>query len=207
MTRVCPNPIPWNAVYQRLLHVWESRPDLPKPPVPLILNGWVFSNDVEKMDRWEDTLRWAQTAGCEPITSSLSDDDFYQTEEVTSYRIGPLGGPMHHPWDFETKQKPGQQVLDTGLLRLRENWPDLAIGFATGTHPVGFSGNKARKLVVAVSEQVLPPWGTWDSLSNDEAKRRTFTAFRKAINEILHPHEVDHIDFVIDNSIQIHQQN
>ena len=203
MIRVCPNPIPWHALYQRLLHVGESRPDLPKPPVPLILNGWVFSNDIEKMERWQMTLQWAQTAGCGSITSALSEDDFYQTEEVTNYRIGPLGGPMHRTWDFETKQKPGQEVLDAGLQRLMEHWPDLAAGFSACTHPVAFSGSKARRLVVAVSAQVAPPWGTWESLSNDEATRRTFTTFRKAINETLHPHEVDHIDFVIENSGQI----
>jgi len=200
MTPVCPNPIPWNAVYQRLLHVWENRSDLPKPPVPLILNGWVFSNDVEKVERWQETLQWAQKAGCEHITSSLSIDDFYQSEEITSCRIGPLGGPLHRPWDFEAKQKPGQELLDDGLQRLTEHWPELANGFSTGTHPVGFSGNKSRRLIVAVSEQVSPPWGTWETLSRDDAKRLTFTAFRKAINEMLTPHEVDHIDFVIENS-------
>ncbi len=57
MTKICPNPIPWNAVYQQLIHVGEARPDLPKPPVPLILNGWVFSNDGEKMERWQETLQ------------------------------------------------------------------------------------------------------------------------------------------------------
>ncbi len=57
MTKICPNPIPWNAVYQQFIHVREARPDLPKPPVPLILNGWVFSNDVEKMERWQETLQ------------------------------------------------------------------------------------------------------------------------------------------------------
>jgi hypothetical protein len=202
MTRVCPNPIPWNAVYQRLLHVGESQPDLPKPPVPLILNSWAFSNDVEKMDRWQETLLWAQMAGCDAITSSLSEDDFYQTKEVTSYRIGPLGGPIHRTWDFEAKQKPEQKVLDAGLQGLREHWPNLATGFSACTHPVGFSGDKARRLVVAVSDQGSPPWGTWESLSNDDEKRREFTAFRKAINETLHSHEVDHIDFVIENNCQ-----
>lgn len=202
MTRVCPNPIPWSAVYQRLLHVGKTRPDLPKPPVALVLNGWVFSNDSEKMERWQETLRWAEKAGCESITSCLSEDDFYHTEEVTNYRIGPLGGPMHRTWDFETKKRPEPEVLDAVLQRLMEHWPDLATGFSACTHPVGFSGEKARRLVVAVSAQVSPPWGTWESLSNDEAKRRTFTTFRKAINESLHPHEVDHIDFVIENDCQ-----
>lgn len=207
MTRVCPNPSPWNAVYQRLLHVWECRQDLPKPPVPLILNGWVFTNDVDKMKRWQETLQWSQAAGCEAITSSLSDDDFYHVEEATSDRIGPMGGPLHRVWDFEPKQKPGQEAMDTLIQRLSTQWPELAADFCAGTQPIGFSGNKARRLVVAVTDQTSPSWGTWHSLSSDEAKRRTFTTFRKAINEALHPHEVDHIDFVIGNGDNTPNQN
>jgi hypothetical protein len=198
MTKVCPNPIPWNAVYQRLLSLGERRPDLPKPPVPLILNGWVFSNDVEKMERWQETLQWAQAAGCAHITSSLPDDDFYQIEALTSYRIGPLGGPLHRSWDFESKEKPAQEIVDAGLRRLVEQWPDLATGFSTCTRPVAFTGGKARRLVVAVSGNCSPPWGTWESLSNEEPRRRAFTAFRKSVNEALAPHEVDHIDFIME---------
>jgi hypothetical protein len=198
MTKVCPNPIPWNAVYQRLIHAGEARTDLPKPPVPLILNGWVFSNDVEKMERWQETLQWAQTAGCAHITNSLSDDDFYHTEEVSSYRIGPLGGPMHRSWDFEAKQKPEQDSLNAGLQRLIGHWNEVAAGFSTITQPLGFTGTKARRLVIAVKSNGSPPWGAWDRLSHDEEKRRTFTAFRNAINATLRPNEVDHIDFIME---------
>lgn len=29
-------------------------------PVPLILNGWIFSSDLEKSIRWKETLDWAE---------------------------------------------------------------------------------------------------------------------------------------------------
>jgi hypothetical protein len=43
MRRICPHPIQWNAIYERLLRIAEERPELPTPPIPLILNGWVFA--------------------------------------------------------------------------------------------------------------------------------------------------------------------
>ena len=76
--------MPWNDVYQALLQVWEQRQDLAKPPTPLILNGWVFSSDIEKMNRWEETLAWARISECEAITNSLAEDDFYCVEQVSN---------------------------------------------------------------------------------------------------------------------------
>lgn len=29
-------------------------------PIPLILNGWVFSSDFEKRVRWQETIIWAE---------------------------------------------------------------------------------------------------------------------------------------------------
>ncbi len=78
MKRICPNPIPWNALHEQLLGVAERRPDLPKPPTPLILNGWVFSSDAEKEARWAETLKWAEIAGCSNLTHSVADGDFHK---------------------------------------------------------------------------------------------------------------------------------
>jgi len=77
MRRICPHPIQWNAIYERLLRIAEERPDLAKPPIPLILNGWVFSSDAEKSARWSETVRWVEVAGCADAIQSLSADDFY----------------------------------------------------------------------------------------------------------------------------------
>ena len=77
MRRICPHPIPWNNVYEQLLKVAQERPELSKPPVPLILNGWVFSSDDEKEARWADTVKWAAAGNCMGAIESLSADDFY----------------------------------------------------------------------------------------------------------------------------------
>lgn len=195
MIRVSPNPLPWNSVYQRLCEVAQSRPGLPKPPIPLILNGWVYSNDAEKMNRWNDTVRWAKDAQCDEIVATVPEDEFYYTEEVTTYQVGPLGGPMYRSWDFDFKSRPDDESLAHALQQLVDEWPSIAIGFSSHTRPLCFTGSKARRLVVAVDSDHLPPWGTWDSLSPIEAKRRTFTSFRQAVNAAVKPLEIDHIDF------------
>lgn len=78
MKRICPNPIPWNALHEQLLKVAERRPDLRKPPTPLILNGWVFSSDAEKEARWAETVRWADIAGCRSVIDSVLEHEFYE---------------------------------------------------------------------------------------------------------------------------------
>jgi hypothetical protein len=77
MRRICPLPTVWNTLYEGLLRVAKERPDLPEPPVPLILNGWVFSSDDEKEARWSDTVRWAESAGCTDAIQTLAAADFY----------------------------------------------------------------------------------------------------------------------------------
>ncbi len=78
MKRICPHPVPWNTIYEQLLRVGKERPELPRPPVPLILNGWVFSSDAEKEARWAETVRWAELAGCQSAIESMPEDDFYR---------------------------------------------------------------------------------------------------------------------------------
>jgi hypothetical protein len=194
--RVCPNPLPWNDVFQRLTKVSESRSDLPKPPVPLILNGWVFSSDVEKMQRWKDTVLWASDARCKEIVESVAEEDFYYTDELTTYEVAPLGGPMCRSWDFSSKSKPDLEALSKALQQIADQWSSLADGFSSHTRPLGFTGAKARRLVVGFTSDQSPPWGYWDSLSPIESKRRTFTAFRQVVNDTIKPLEVDHIDFM-----------
>lgn len=164
--------------------------------MPLILGGWAYSNDLEKMDRWERTVRWAKEAGCEEVIAAVADGDFYCVKEPSDHTVGPLGGPMYRTWDFERKERPEESVLTAALAKLVAQWPDIAVGFAADTRPICFSGEKARRLVVAVLTDAKPPWGGWHERSYTEEERRTFTAFRRAVNEAIAPHEVDHIEFV-----------
>ncbi len=69
---ICPIPSTWNEIYKDLCSNYEliTGKKLPNtvleirnaggPPTPLILNGWVFSNDSDKRERWQETLEWAE---------------------------------------------------------------------------------------------------------------------------------------------------
>jgi hypothetical protein len=47
--------------------------------------------------------------------------------------------------------------------------------------------------------------GGWSNRSPDEAKRRTFTHFRSAVNKAINPHEVDHIEFITKHDYRAHE--
>ena len=69
---ICPFPIRWNEIFKDLCKAYEALTGikLPSkisdvrsaggPPTPSILSGWVFSNDDDKQERWQETLQWAE---------------------------------------------------------------------------------------------------------------------------------------------------
>jgi hypothetical protein len=126
----------------------------------------------------------------------MEDEDFYCVEAPTTYAIGPEVGPAYLPWDNSTKPEVGPEEITRLIARLNEFWDTIAESLPCKTRPVALTGDKARRLVVQVNLNELPPWGTWFVLSRIEAKRRTFTAFRASVNNVLSPHQVDHIDFI-----------
>ena len=83
MIKICPNPIPWSNVFKKLSKFADDNENLSEPPVPLILNGWVFSNDFQKKERWEQTVSWAKNAGCQELTDFLTTEDFYFVKELS----------------------------------------------------------------------------------------------------------------------------
>jgi hypothetical protein len=77
-----PNPIPWNLAFERLTKYAKARICTPpSPPTPLILAGWIYSNDSEKMQRWAETIAWADTNGCRQIVDEIPEQDFYFVED------------------------------------------------------------------------------------------------------------------------------
>ena len=75
----------WNDIYMRLLEYAQAHACSPaSPPVPLILNGWVYSNDAAKSVRWEATLAWARTNGCEALVGDIPDADYYVVDQFTT---------------------------------------------------------------------------------------------------------------------------
>ena len=197
MGRICPNPMPWGDLFKRLTaHARMHQCIPPFPPKPLILAGWAYSNDVEKMRCWEKTVAWARINGCADIVE-ISDQDFYFVDEPTSYTVGPMGGPMYRPWDFEQKDRPPPNQVLENIETLKSRWLDIAgPELALITRPLVFTGAKARRLLVKAHATARPPWGDWSHLSAVESERRTFTFLRSSINRAIAPYAVDHVDFV-----------
>lgn len=200
MKRICLNPMPWNEAFTRLTKFAKAHPCTPpSPPKPLILAGWAYSNDVEKMRRWEETVAWATDNGCIEVVTGIPDHDFYFVSEPTTYAIGPTGGPMYRPWDFDSKLRPSSEEVALHFEMLKSRWSEIVgLELAHITHPLAFTGEKARRLLVQAEYFASPPWGGWAYLSSVETERRTFTRFRAAVNKAIAPHEIDHIDFITD---------
>ena len=144
-------------------------------------------------------MEWANANGCAHLVTSIPDTDYYFVGELSTYAIGPGGGPMYREWDFEAKNRLSPRDLDQHLERLKLDWSRI-VGEQLGraTRPIKFTGKKARRLLVYADGNVRPMWGDWYKLSQSQSERREFTRFRSAINEAIAPHEIDHVDFTTD---------
>lgn len=184
-------------MFTELEHFAATRSCNPtSPPKPLILAGWIYSNDADKNGRWSETLAWASENGCQHIVDSLPDDDFYFAESLTTYAVSPAGGPMYLPWDFRAKPALSPADREEFLERLRSQWVQIAgTELSRATQPLSLTGRKGRRLLVAAKSDTNPPWGTWESCSRNPEVRLSFTRFRASVNASLAPHQVDHIDF------------
>ena len=79
MRRICPLPSNWAMIHSALLdHAKKSVCVPQEPPKPLILAGWNFTDDEEKLERWQQTVQWANVNGCVPIVSCLDEDGWYR---------------------------------------------------------------------------------------------------------------------------------
>ncbi len=203
MKKICPNPIPWHNAFQRLVKHAELHSCAPlHPPKPLILAGWNFSNDAEKMERWHETVDWATKNGCPEILCQIPDSNFYFAEKPTNDEVFPFRYSIYHAQDSQAKSRPTSEQITQITDILSAQWSEIVGSeLASITHPLAFTGKKVRRLLVAATASMKPPWGTWTQLSGIEPKRRAFTYFRAAVNKAIAPHEADHIDFkIVENS-------
>lgn len=197
---VCPKPTKWNEIYQELVDECKRRfPQFEdsKPPTPLILGGRVYSNDKEKQDRWNATVQWADDHGLGYLIPELSENDICFTDEITTYTVGPMGGPLYLAWNSEPRIAPGEIDVENALKILSSAWGEI-IGkdYSDISIPHRFTGAKKRRLVVSVNAKTKSPWGEWTSLRTAEGKR-AFREFRKRVNDAIKPLEVDHVDFIV----------
>src|SRR3990172_3370380 len=119
MEFVCPLPPLWNKIYRRVRSAWlKGGSQGSPPPVPLILNGWVYSNDLDKKRRWESTVEWARERGLENLIPEIEQSQSYMVTELTAYEVGPMGGPMYLEWDYSPKPTPSAAEIESALRSL-----------------------------------------------------------------------------------------
>lgn len=81
MKFVCPNPKIWNKVYFHLTEFYKNNDHIDSPPPkPLILNGWIFSSDLEKKIRWEETIKWTHKYNCTQLIPDIKESDKYKVD-------------------------------------------------------------------------------------------------------------------------------
>ena len=195
MIFVCPKPPIWCDTVTRCRNAWEASGHTgEEPPWPLVLSGWIYSSDLDKQQRWRALVRWAEQKDLARLLPQLSEDDGYYVHDLSTSYPEQHYGPQTHP----PAVCPSEQELAEALQRLRDAWPDVAgPGLADACHPSEFAGAKARRLIVTVTQEAEPPWGSWFQLASGP-ERHTFTAFRQRINETIEPHHVDHVDFKLE---------
>jgi len=87
---ICPLPIDWNRIYESLYKACAKDRNIDIEsmtvtsifektgvPTPLILNGWVFSSNIEKKLRWLETIKWAEENGYWNIIASEDFEKYY----------------------------------------------------------------------------------------------------------------------------------
>ena len=84
MEFVCPQPLIWNDTHKKLSEFYSKNKERISnpPPIPLILNGWIYSTDYQKKLRWEETIKWAQINDCGYLIPALRGSERYMVNEI-----------------------------------------------------------------------------------------------------------------------------
>lgn len=194
MKFVCPYPQAWSNIYVKLSKASKDKGTLSRPPIPLVLNGWAFSSDYEKLRRWNETISWAEKEGISHLIPELTSDQKYMVYEYSTYD----GSYSLTYTNHEPKYKPKKEEVKEAFTKLKESWSKIAgLELAEITHPKCFTGKKKRRLVLIANYSCKPPWGSWNYISTN---KESFTNFRRSINSEISPLFVDHIDFIFRES-------
>jgi hypothetical protein len=201
LIKVCPKPDKWYEIYQALCNTRDTQEDeIPAPPVPLILGGWGSSAQA-KLERWNETLIWISRY-CPSATLNLVDEDFYSVAYVSNVGAWDVFANYKYGYTKDPSVKPTKDELERLLSLLATNWAEVAGEIAPYTKAIRFAGSKSRRLIVRADKDRQPPWiewnGKWGSRRNSRENYPDFAVFRARINELIGPHQVDHIDFKLD---------
>ena len=84
---ICPLPKDWHRICESLCRACAKDRNIDMTgtgiyektgvPIPLILNGWVFTSNIEKKFRWLETIKWAEENGYWNIIASEDFEKYY----------------------------------------------------------------------------------------------------------------------------------
>ena len=198
LIKICPNPSKWNDIYISLCKIYDKQSrTIPKPPVPLILAGWGFS-DRDKFDQWNETLNWISRFCDSSFILNLADQDYYTVTHISNTGYWDIEANYKYGHTKNPAVKPSKDELDRLMSLLIFNWPEVAGEMASYIKVIKFTGSKARKLYIQADKNRQPPWGKWNGewgRGNHRENYPAFAIFRERINELIKPHEVDYIEF------------
>jgi hypothetical protein len=133
---------------------------MPPSAGPTDIDGWVISNDVEKMNRWRETVAWAEENGCRRVVDEIPDEHYYYVRRLWAGDISPLGAPYFHTRNWKPRRRPSEEEVQQSLQRLLADWPDIVwLELGEITRPLKFTGRKKRRLVVLAVASASPPLG------------------------------------------------
>ena len=78
----------WSEIHQELVLVCAKEHISLNPPTPLILNGWMFSSDREKLFRWKETIEWAEKNGLSNLIPNLTDSQSFFGNPNNTFNYG-----------------------------------------------------------------------------------------------------------------------
>ena len=86
-TYISPLPWLWGEIASGLLHFWKTELNGvgPSPPY-LVLSGWSYSHDDNRMNTWLNCIKWAEERNCTHLIPEIPEKYWYQKEVLSKYR-------------------------------------------------------------------------------------------------------------------------
>lgn len=198
-TFICPAPSTWAQIASDLIRFWKVELNNvgPSPPY-LVLSGWNYSDDYNKMNTWLNCIRWAEERDCSHLIPEIPENYWYQKDILYGFRSLEENFINNKKFDKVSKKltqeernlqfnaKPSKKLTkeerDHQFNLLKAKWAE---SFGDEYFPKRLSGKKCKRLIVKSSK-----WKTHPQ-RNSHLKPITITN----VNNLLEGHTIYEIDF------------
>jgi hypothetical protein len=180
-TYICPVPGFWAFIASELISFWKVnlKEAGPQPPY-IILSGWNYSDDVDRMETWMNCIKWAEERNCTHLIPQIPENSWYQQETLSrfkSFEDFGIYNKFHKPSKKLTKE---ERVHHFNILRSK--W---VTNFGTDYFPKRLTGKKCKRLIVKSNEI--------KTLQVNQNVQLNITV--SAVNQLMDGHTIYEIDF------------